>query len=747
MSQAATPRPHLAAAADIEAWAETIMARADLARLIRNLIRQTNDQVTTLRMPGGEGSTIPGYDGVVVAAKGTPFVPEGRSVWELGTGGEPTDKATDDYKKRKHDPLGEDQANTAFVFVTPRSWPNKQKWIDDRKADSPWKDIVVFDVHDIETALDAAPGAHYIFSDQIGKPAFGAQALLEWWNRFSASTNPRLTIEMVLAGREDQAAELLKLLVQDVGRTAIVAASPDDALAFTAATILSSNEDQQLDLFGRAIIVHDSTVLRVLDRTAKLLILLPYDETMLREALLIQNHHVVFLAPPGTPGTLTLKPIDPEPMAGLLRKAGVEEGRARTLAQAASQSLVAFQNAAPARGMALHPQWATFFKSAVVRRAWLAGGWLELRSGDTDVMAELLGQTLEAASEQLREAASGEDPIFVVVASVWGVASPEASWEYLRPHLTRTDFAELEPIVQQVLGAVDPKLELPVDERWQAAIHGKTRIHSDNLRKGLATTLALLGAVGGSAQLGGGSSAQTWAESVVRKLLDRANEDQSGELWTSISDVLPLLAEAAPEQFLNATTKGLQGADPVLRKLFSDKDAAFTTSSAHPSLLWSLESLARSPEHFALAMDALARLVEVDPGGRLGNRPDSTFIGVITPWFPQTSATPDARLAVLDSLRERHPGIAWRLTLGCLPGMLGAGSFNYEPRFRRWGPGNAPVPQQEYWQMVEGIVDDLIEMADQDPDRWPELIKRIPDLPLSKRQAVYERIRGLQIDG
>jgi hypothetical protein len=55
VSQAATPRPHLAAAADIEAWAETIMARADLARLIRNLIRQTNDQVTTLRMPGGEG--------------------------------------------------------------------------------------------------------------------------------------------------------------------------------------------------------------------------------------------------------------------------------------------------------------------------------------------------------------------------------------------------------------------------------------------------------------------------------------------------------------------------------------------------------------------------------------------------------------------------------------------------------------------------------------------------------------------
>jgi hypothetical protein len=44
-------------------------------------------------MPGGEGSEIPGYDGKVVANKGTPFVPEGKSVWELGTGEDPATKA------------------------------------------------------------------------------------------------------------------------------------------------------------------------------------------------------------------------------------------------------------------------------------------------------------------------------------------------------------------------------------------------------------------------------------------------------------------------------------------------------------------------------------------------------------------------------------------------------------------------------------------------------------------------------
>jgi len=109
VSHASSRRPHLADAADIEQWARGIMARADWARLVRSLIRESNDQVTSLEMRGGEGSEVPGYGGIVEASRATPFVPEGRSVWELGSGEEPADKATEDYRKRTADPLGEDQ--------------------------------------------------------------------------------------------------------------------------------------------------------------------------------------------------------------------------------------------------------------------------------------------------------------------------------------------------------------------------------------------------------------------------------------------------------------------------------------------------------------------------------------------------------------------------------------------------------------------------------------------------------------
>src|SRR5262245_51747760 len=120
----AGPRwPHLADRNDLEHWANSVRARSELPRLVRSLIRQTNDQVVQLEMRSAEGTDLPGYDGTSTAGRGTPFVPEGEAVWELGTSSNPQQKANEDYASRSRDPLGKDMAKTTFVFVTPREWP------------------------------------------------------------------------------------------------------------------------------------------------------------------------------------------------------------------------------------------------------------------------------------------------------------------------------------------------------------------------------------------------------------------------------------------------------------------------------------------------------------------------------------------------------------------------------------------------------------------------------------------------
>src|SRR3954471_9105799 len=98
--------PHLADGTDLVRWADQRSAQSDLPRLVRRLIRHENDQVQRVEMRGGEGVGLPGYDGTVEATRGTSFVPEGVSVWEMGTNKYPASKAKSDYEARTADSLG-----------------------------------------------------------------------------------------------------------------------------------------------------------------------------------------------------------------------------------------------------------------------------------------------------------------------------------------------------------------------------------------------------------------------------------------------------------------------------------------------------------------------------------------------------------------------------------------------------------------------------------------------------------------
>ncbi len=239
-----------------------------------------------------------------------------------------------------------------------------------------------------------------------------------------------------------------------------------------------------------------------------------------------------------------------------------------------------------------------------------------------------------------------------------------------------------------MLEEVDPALELAPSERWRANIDGKARLYSSELRQGLAHTLALLGVHGQAIAGRHGSDGRNWAGFLVRELLEAANQDESGDLWASVADLLPLLAEAAPDRFLDGVRAGLQGSQPVLASIFQDHgdNGLFGPSSPHSGLLWALEVVAWSPEHFGQAVDLLARLDEVDPGGQLSNRPLGSLDDIFCPWHPENAVSGDRRLAALDALRQRHSGVAWKLMLSMLPTPHGIHTPTAEPKYRDWKP-------------------------------------------------------------
>lgn len=738
--------PHLADRADIMKWADRVDARSEFPRLIRGLIKANNDQVIALQMRAAEGSGVPGYDGISDALRATPFVPEGPTVWELGVGEAPGDKAQRDYRSRTDDPLGVAMNDTTFVFVTAREWREKDAWAQRKREEGTWADVRAFDVDDIEQALELAPAVHHRFSELAGKPSHGAISIDRWWAKFRRLSSPILDPWMVLAGRADGAAELLRIFDTDPCQTSVSAVSADEVIAFVAATILSADPDAREDLLSRALIVKDGHTLAALDDYEGLLIHIPYVDDLRREARLVANHHVVIRADDGWDPTIDLPPIDPVAFQALLEVRRVPRERAQDLARFARRSVEAFQRAASVPGAERSPVWASLLTSPVTRRAWLVGKWSERRSGDLDALAALFGMPYEQAREELAALSVGADPLFVVVGETWAVISLDDAWRYGQPQLQPQDLMAFEVLIQNVLGAVDPRLELPVEHRWMAAVRGKVHVHSSDLRDGVAGVLALLGGRGDEVGIGSGTVG-SWLRRTMWQLFNRANDDPSGQLWASLTDVIPLLAEAVPDVFLDAVQKGLEGEKPLLGLMFADNAGdSFTVSSPHTGLLWALENVAWSPEHFSLAVEQLARLAEVDPGGRLSNRPGASLADIYRSWLPQTAVPLDRRLAVLDGLRVRHPTVSWSLLLTMLPESHAVGGFSHSPRYRDWKPPETQTYDVEAYESFEAAGSRLVADADMDPDRWAELASCFDHFPPSAFDVAVGILEGLSSD-
>jgi len=141
--------------------------------LVSRLIKVVTPDLTRCRIPHTDAIGLPGPDGIVETVNGySSFVPAGISYWEIGTGGDPQSKATDDYKKRTREFTKKDRAQATFVVVTPHStkWPEKQQrtWRKKREKDG-WKAIKIIDGVQLADWLRESPYWGKWFLTKIGK--------------------------------------------------------------------------------------------------------------------------------------------------------------------------------------------------------------------------------------------------------------------------------------------------------------------------------------------------------------------------------------------------------------------------------------------------------------------------------------------------------------------------------------------------------------------------------------------------
>ena len=215
-----------------------------------------------------------------------------------------------------------------------------------------------------------------------------------------------------------------------------------------------------------------------------------------------------------------------------------------------------------------------------------------------------------------------------------------------------------------------------------------------------------------------------------------------------MSHDLALLAEAAPDAFLTAVENDLRSKNPVLSKLFEqDGPSSIFSSYPHAGLLWALEGLAWNRGELARVSYALARLDEVSAGKKSGNSPMTSLVEIYLPWFPQTTATVEERVAILRGICKRHPDTGWRLLLELLPDQMGHSSPIRRPAFRDWaltwkdkGPTTA-----DYNRQVRECSDLAVEFAGEDTARLKDLIEHFENLAFPAGESLLLRLGSLDV--
>ena len=749
-------------AADLREYAERRDSESVIPELIYWLVVQSASQLSECRIPYGDDVNQPGFDGLVQAGQGfRELVPDGVSYWEIGTGTNPQDKATREFRKRTKETSESDRHNATFVFVTPRSsgargWdePKQRKW-KIRRKNRGWKDIRILDGVKLADWLREFPAIGHWMASKIGLSdrLGGISTPREHWENIAAlkaSGDPPLPPKLFTEGRSNAGNALQALFGGQSQKLLLFAESPQDVSDFVAAYIETLEQKTARSYADRCLYIKEEDAWRSIVEVRKSHVLVADPllalETPERADLLTiatrKGHGVIIPLcgawAEGSPEIIRLRSPSQFQVEAVLKEAGYSDVRSRELGAIGGGMLSALRRSL--QGLGGLPPYATWETAALFAQAGLAGKWDGSSPADQSALEKLLGKEYGEWIERLRLDAVRSDSPLIQIDEKWRFIARGEAWNALGNRITDADLERLEETAVTVLGERDPKFDLPKGERFAANIHGKQRKHSRILREGLAETLALVGSRSDALSSCSLDKLETSVARTVRRLLENA----PWERWASLNLVLPLLAEAAPNAFLEAVESALKDLDNSLfHELFAQEGGGVLTGENYlTGLLWALEGLAWHSDLLVRVAVILSDLASIDPGGNWANRPSNSLADIFLPWHVQTCASLEKRKVAVEAVLSEHPKVGWELILGLLPHSHGFTSGTHRPTWRNYIPGDwkDTVLRSEYWEQITIYTELATGLARSGTEKLVELIDRLSTLPAPAQENLLEHL-------
>lgn len=681
-------------AADIETWVtRNIGARARLPVFLRVLANSTLNQASKIDFPGNDDSQRAGWDGYIESDRGNQWVPAGVSGWEFGVDQSIKPKADKDYQKSITATRAADRRDITFVFVTPLHWPGKKAWEEEHRNRGDWKDVRAYDSSDIEQWLEQSIAGQTWLANETKRHSKGVRTLERVWKDWADVASPSLSPTLfVPAVASAERVILSRLKKEPDGSTIVAADSTDEALAFVAQFFFQCTDPSSAAIADRVLVFDEPGTLPQFAQGNTDFVAVASTREVERELASINRKlHSFVLYPRNAANAdphVELEPLNYEAFRSGLEASGHSRDDITKLANESGRSLTVLRRRLANVPAIKTPEWAADSETATDLIPLLfAGAWNARNPADQTVLTLLAGedvpfQNVERAA--LRLCGLNDAPLWSAGA-VRGIKSKIDLLFAISSTITEGDIRRYFNVARLVLGEDDPKLDLPEEDRWAAAIYGKTRETSSLLREGVAETLVLLAVHGNQLfQHRLGIDCELEAARLVRELLTPLKT----RLLEAHDRDLTAYAEAAPDTFLSILENDLSSNDPQTYGLIRPVGTnSFFSGCPRSGLLWALEGLAWNPETLPRAAFVLAQLAQIELSDNWTNKPINSLSSIFRCWMPQTSADLEIRLSLMRQLKAKFPDVMWSICVEQFEPGQKSGHYSHKPSWRNDGHG------------------------------------------------------------
>lgn len=716
---------------DIERWAERFDSKGNFPTLISRLVRATTPLSTQVDFPSGSAAFIGGWDGVVICEEDRNLVPKGISLWEVGTESDSKGKADDDYDKRTANSLGYDKNESTFIFITPRFWKQKDKWKKEKLKEGEWKDIRVYDSSNIEQWLDTAAAVSRWFSSYVSKyPSDGIITIEEFWKEWTLCDKGALPASVVTSGRKIESEQLLAFLTGPPGIQAIQATSKEEAIAFIIAAAKQFDEHHNEIFHSKSLVINNAANFRSIRiNTSTLNLIARFEEPQILFAAAAEGHHVLLPLGPDDKSNqkiISLPTIDRDGQIKGLIEMGLSTEDAEKFSRESGRNVTILKKL-----LGFPENKAKWLKNGNIREiipALLIGRWNEKNKGDKEIIERLSGLKYEDYYSILLKWKDYEESPLIQIGETWRLTSPLDAWSNLSSYITKRDLELLSDNIMFALANGNPLVNLEEGAPEFAKFMTRENTFSAWAREGLIQSLILIGQFGERFKISNLSTSQLWVDSIVQSVLSNAEE----KLWISLNHEMPLISEASPNSFFEATFQSLSKESMPIMAMFKEEEGMLSPTSNHTGLLWALEGLAWMPEYIYKAASILIKLSALDPGGRLSNRPLNSLTEMFKPWHHQTLADFDQRMEVLKKITSNEKEFGWKLLILLLPDDHGIAHPTHKMRWRMFElKSNIDYSNREKFEAHSYLVDLLLNIFDNSEEKFAQLIEEAENIRLN----------------